>query len=175
VDVVMSYEDIDIPGWMSITELRYLHRIAAKMESIVEIGSWYGRSTHALVTACKGIVTAVDLWDQSLMVGLGDSMAARKAFFSKLGRIPNLNVLVMSSLEAAELFEDKSVDMVFIDGTHDYTPFLSDINVWLPKTKKLICGHDCTPAHTGVWKAVHEVFGKKFKLVDSIWSVSLQD
>ena len=52
----------DIEGWMEQTELEWLYSIASEMESIVEIGSWKGRSIHALCTRCKGTVTAIDLF-----------------------------------------------------------------------------------------------------------------
>ena len=52
----------NIKGWMSKEELQWLHNQSLKMNSIVEIGSWYGRSTHALVSGCNGNVYAIDTW-----------------------------------------------------------------------------------------------------------------
>jgi predicted O-methyltransferase YrrM len=49
-----------IQGWMSETELLWLFNTAKEMNSVVEIGSWKGRSTHALLSGCKGTVYAVD-------------------------------------------------------------------------------------------------------------------
>lgn len=167
------YVDSGIPGWMSCVELQWLYATAAHMDTIVEVGSWAGRSTHALLTACKGQVTAVDNWDQEVMKGWGDAAVARKMFIEKLGKIPHLRILEMPSLEAAKLFEDLSVDMVFLDGTHVYEPFRDDIVAWLPKTKKIICGHDFNNGHPGVEKAVVQIFGGAYQFCESIWSVNL--
>ena len=54
-----------IQGWMSRDELNWLHAIAASVESIVEVGSWKGRSTVALASGCPGQVCAVDTWKGS--------------------------------------------------------------------------------------------------------------
>jgi len=39
----------------------------------------------------------------------------------------------MSSKNASAYFEDRSVDMVFIDGSHVKEEFLSDLNCWSNK------------------------------------------
>ena len=55
----------EIPGWMSAEELQWLFEQAGQHENIVEIGSWMGRSTHALLTGTKGKVIAVDTFQGS--------------------------------------------------------------------------------------------------------------
>lgn len=39
------------------------------------------------------------------------------------------------SVKGAELFEDNSVDAVFIDGLHTYEGVVMDINAWVKKLK----------------------------------------
>jgi predicted O-methyltransferase YrrM len=160
----------DIDGWMTATELNWLHDTAKQMESIVEIGAWKGRSTHALLSGCKGTVWAVDHFQGSE----GEEEAHKEAkekdieveLMKNVGHFPNLKVLRMASVEAAKQFEDKSVDMVFIDGGHTYKDLKADIEAWLPKAKKLICGHDW--GITSVEAAVTERFGIP-DTADSIW------
>ena len=69
----------------------------------------------------------------------------------------------MTSLEAAELVEDESIDIVFIDALHTYEGVKDDIAAWLPKVKKggIISGHDYKghKRHIGVQIAVDEAFG----------------
>jgi hypothetical protein len=83
----------------------------------------------------------------------------------------------MKSAEAAAFFRNRSVDMVFIDGGHRYEDVWGDIEAWLPKTRKLLCGHDYNHKHwPGVVQAVEEKFPGRFELVKqgcSIWYVRL--
>jgi glyoxylase-like metal-dependent hydrolase (beta-lactamase superfamily II) len=56
--------------------------------------------------------------------------------------------------------------MVFIDGDHKYESVKEDIKLWLPKTKKLICGHDYQGED--VRRAVNEVLGEVDN-INNIW------
>jgi hypothetical protein len=56
--------------------------------------------------------------------------------------------------------------MVFIDGSHKYEDVKADIPAYLPKTKKLICGHDYN--WLSVRQAVDEVLGD-VKGAETIW------
>ena len=72
----------------------------------------------------------------------------------------------MTSLEAADCYDDKSLDFVFIDAAHDYDSIHADILAWFPKVKigGVIAGHDFnhSPDQNGVdygpGKAVRELF-----------------
>ena len=58
-------------------ELEWLYKAAKRMKSIVEIGSWQGRSTYVLLSGCQGPVMAVDKWDVELMKSHGNAFVAR--------------------------------------------------------------------------------------------------
>jgi len=156
-----SYKN-DISGWMTPGELAWLYFVAREMDSIVEIGSWMGRSTDALLAGCKGTVWAIDHFRGSKTERESEHKKAKeedisKIFLKNVGHHKNLKLLKMDSSEAVKRFEDKSVDMVFIDGGHTYEEVKADIKAWLPKAKNLICGHD----YDGdIKRAVNEVFGK---------------
>src|SRR5512139_3381685 len=144
----MVYEmpDPQIFGWMSIGELRWLYETAQQMESIVEVGVWKGRSTHALCSGCKGIVIAVDHWKGSRAEQTSNHKEANEKdvcqdFWANVGHFRNLSILRMESTKAAGLFHEKSVDMVFIDGGHEFEEVLNDLRFWIPICKKLLCGH----------------------------------
>jgi hypothetical protein len=68
-----------------------------------------------------------------------------------------------NSVEAADQFEDESIDFVFIDASHEYEDVKNDINTWLPKVKKdgILAGHDYYVDEydyfPGVKKAVDEL------------------
>jgi len=162
----------DIAGWMTAREQNWLYDKAKQMQSVVEIGSWKGKSTHALCCGCPGMVTAVDHFKGSAKEREGAHKEAAEhdvyaEFKANTACFKNLAVLKMSSSKAS--FEVGNADMVFIDGGHEYEEVLADIKAWLPKTKKLICGHDYTNFE-GVHRAVNEYFGTDgVKLFDSIW------
>jgi len=164
--------EIEGAGSMNLACLEWLHEQAKKMESIVEVGSYKGRSTHALLTGCPGLVYAVDPWvtlDGAYRPG------AFKTFLANVGYLRNLRVIQVGSPGAAGAFRNESIDMVFIDGDHSYEGVKADIKAWLPKTRKLICGHDYTPNTPGVGRAVNEFFPKQFTRLPgtSIWLVYL--
>lgn len=88
-------------------------------------------------------------------------------------------ILRMYSKDASKLFEDKSLDYVFIDGEHSYEAVKEDIMCWLPKAKEggWIGGHDYANVgrFAGVSRAVDEAFGKRVKEdVDLTWFVEVK-
>jgi len=162
----------NIEGWMMPGELEVLYDQAQKAESVIEIGSWKGRSTHALLSGCKGTVYAVDHFQGS--VGEEEAHAEAKTgdiyaqFMKAVGHFPNLKVCRGASLSIAALFDQQGIkaDMVFIDGGHTYEEIKADIAAWLPKAKKVICGHDYN--WPGVKRAVDEYFGT-VEVYQSLW------
>lgn len=69
----------------------------------------------------------------------------------------------MKSIRAADYFDSKSVDFVFIDGDHSYDGAKRDIAAWYPKIKSggWIGGHDYNhPRFPGVTEAVKERFSE---------------
>lgn len=70
----------------------------------------------------------------------------------------------MTSEQAAPLFDDESLDFVFIDGDHSYEACSLDIRLWWPKLKPggLLSGHDYVDEKNyGVIKAVNEFVGER--------------
>lgn len=166
----------NLKGMMGKEDLKWLFGKAKKMNHVVEIGCWGGQSTHALLSGCKGTVHAIDHWIGSSYDDTKHDVILRKLsandniynkFVDRVGQFPNIEIHRMSSMEGVKLFEDNSIDMVFIDGCHRYEDVCDDINGWLPKTSKLICGHDI--AHGPVKKAVTELIGKHSLTKQNIW------
>jgi glycosyltransferase involved in cell wall biosynthesis/predicted O-methyltransferase YrrM len=167
-----------IEGWMSENELVALNNLAGNMESIVEIGSWKGRSTHALLSGTKGRVYAVDHFGGSQGEELQHKEAfdnpevVYKQFMENVGSFNNLEVIRKTSLGASKDFVDKSIDMVFIDGEHTYEGVKKDIESWLPKAKKIICGHDYN------WPDIKRAVDEKFtqvRTLGSLWLMILDE
>jgi len=155
-------------------ELSWLYEKAGQMESVVEIGSWKGRSTHALLSGCPGPVFAVDHFRGSPNELDGAHREATKQdifalFWKNVGHFRNLVIFRMESAVAAKYFANKSVDMVFIDGCHIAEAVVSDIKAWAPKYRKLLCGHDGT--YRSVQQAIRKC-GLAYKLEGGIWIVA---
>lgn len=179
----MDY-DLSIPGWMEEAELQWLHDRASEMDSVVEIGCYQGRSTFALLQGCKGLVYAVDPWFDIMRNGDNNLVRFILNIQSRASRVGlpwpiDLRIVPMRSQDAApDVLRANMgpVDMVFIDGDHTEESVKQDIDLWLPRTRKLICGHDFgNPDYPGVEKAVREKFGNRVQHpVGLIWSVELR-
>lgn len=172
---------LTIDGWMEPDELRWLGETAATMRDIVEIGCWKGRSTSVLLAMCPGRVYPVDHWlggkDEPEFIrerAKNERIMAR--FLENVGVTEedsptNLSLVTSgkSSLEAVPYIAAiGGVDMVFVDGGHGYEEVRADIRAWLPKTKRLICGHDFFDPR--VRKAVYDELGNVESAAGSIWA-----
>ena len=165
-----------IQGWMTRAELEWLYEKAKDMQSVVEIGSFKGRSTYVLASACNGDsgkVYAVDPFTGAATPEAGKSTF--EDFIKNCGHFKNLTVLKKMSQEAATSEHvPADVDMVFLDGDHSYEAVMEDLETWTPRAKKLLCGHDLTdPNNPGVRQALYEFFGadRVASGPDSIWYI----
>lgn len=168
-----QYKENDIDGWMTPPELQFLYQESSKYESVVEIGSFKGRSAHALLSGLAKKVTCIDTWNY-FKDGVWSDNNIYQEFLDNVKKISNngrLQIIRDLSVNASKQFDDKSIDMVFIDAGHSVEDVRSDIEAWFPKAKKIICGHDYN--WPGVQEAVDNAFGQKIKLIDSIWYVEL--
>lgn len=151
-----------ISGWMNYDELIWLGRTAAEMESVLEIGCWQGKSTFALLTACPGPVYAVDHFQgspehQGEMAG---GFRPYPEFLKNCGHFPNLRLFPVSSQQAAlNPNIPPLVDMVFIDGAHEYEAIAEDLHLWGSRARKIVSGHDY--GYTSINRALEEKFGRQ--------------
>lgn len=161
------YENIH--GWFTYPNL--YRRMVARYDNahFVEVGVWKGRSVCymavEIINSRKNIkFDCVDTWewieDQQDLPK--ESYAnLYEEFLKNIEPVANsVNPIKMLSQEAVLLYEDKSLDFVFIDAAHDYDNIKKDILAWLPKIKPggTIAGHDYTYSE-GVKRAVDEIFG----------------
>lgn len=164
-------------NWSTKAEVLKLRQLASESENIVEVGCWKGNSTKELLQHCGGTVYAVDHWmgspnDMTEMLAFNHDIY--QCFINNVGTAQNLKILRGASTDVARDFNGTKVDMVFIDADHSYESCKQDIEAWLPKCKKVICGHDYQDGFPGVIKAVNEKF-KKVNTVDSLWWVELEE
>lgn len=154
----------------------------------VEIGAYYGQSTSymavEIINSNKNIkFDVIDTWagDTSSEYENGqwgyelviDGDKVFDGFKENLKRVENYyNPIRMKSVDAASLYDNQSLDFVFIDGSHDYEFVKKDIEVWLPKIKSggFLGGHDYYEKdHPEVIQAVTEAFGKNIKILHRSW------
>jgi ubiquinone/menaquinone biosynthesis C-methylase UbiE len=136
----------------------------------VEVGVWKGRSASfmavEILNSNKNIkFDCIDTWEGSVEHKEYDVIVDKQlydVFLKNIEPVKNIiNPIKMSSLDAVKLYEDESLDFVFIDASHEYEDVKSDILAWLPKVKKggILAGHDYIDAFPGVINAVNEVIG----------------
>lgn len=173
-----------ISGWFDFDDI-YLDQIinCTRPAHFVEVGAWKGKSTAymAVEIARSGKNIQFDVVDTWLGSGLEhehDPDIINGTLFETFSK--NLapaqgyfNPLQMTSVAAAELYSDASLDFVFIDGAHDYDSVRADIEVWTPKIRPggTIAGHDY--AFGPVMQAVNEKFLDVYQVRRSSWIVQL--
>jgi hypothetical protein len=162
-------------------------------ESGAEIGVFRGETSCNLIQAfpqCKFYF--VDPWmvDESykaahLRTGkltdsewtaIAEQAKTKIRTFSALHSSPYPVIYQMTSEVAAMLVPLHSLDFCFIDGDHRYESVKRDIELWRPRTRILLCGHDYGGKHhKGVDKAVDEAFGDAVIAPGwRIWGVDLR-
>ena len=117
------------------------------VEVCVDAGNW---SEHVLLN-WSGKLIGVDPYSayEERMAPMLDRMSV---FCDRFQHIR------LDSVEASKMFNDGSLDFVYIDADHSESAVREDIRAWLPKVKLggIICGHDFHN-HCGVIKPVVEV------------------
>jgi len=147
--------------------------------NFVEVGSWKGRSSVymavEIINSNKNIkFDCVDVWEyvdtqNDIPVGSFDGLYFN--FLKNIRPVKSfINPIKMTSELASFLYDNNSLDFIFIDAAHDYDNVINDIKNWLPKLKPggCIAGHDYFTSE-GIQKAVKEVFGNRYTLFGSCW------
>jgi hypothetical protein len=169
-----NYTDID--GWFNM-EAQYLTLINSIPKSgvFVELGAWKGKSTSFVVTEIinrgldikfytvdtfNGVLNGTDqsennAYKQYDLTSIYDTFKENTKHIKK-----HFKTIVNDSARAAALFDDNSVDAIFIDAGHSYESVKLDLNSWFPKMKpgSLMSGHDYAQYYPGVVSAVDEFF-----------------
>jgi len=157
-----------IDGFFSEDEGRWYARFARALRggTFVEIGSWKGRSTSFVGPICNANGTrlvCIDHWSGSQDT-LADRYAATLAvedveqtFRANMQELRiQVDVIAEPSTTAALRFEPRSVDRVFLDGSHDGASVTEDLLAWTPRLTLdgILAGHDYDPKHTELCEAV---------------------
>ena len=116
----------------------------------VEIGVFKGEFSVEILQNWGGTLYMIDVW-RPLGKEYEDSSNHREhedAYQKTMENIRGFEdrgIMIRSTSQiAANLFEDESLDFIFIDANHAYDFVVEDINIWYPKLKKggIFSGHD---------------------------------
>ena len=168
----MNPEDIEIQvsrvdGWLNHQEGRLLYRLAKRCTgrgAIVEIGSWKGRSTIWLGHGSRdGHGLKIHAVDPHAGVIDRDNANGTSSTFEDFQR--NIRSAGVDDLIAPHVdFSDsvarsfpRPVELIFIDGLHDYQSVKSDFEAWFPLVIEggVMAFHDTT-GQSGARKLVTE-------------------
>jgi predicted O-methyltransferase YrrM len=164
-----SYQEID--GWFN-HEAAYDYLIAQMPEggTFVELGAWLGKSSAYLCDKATGKqITIIDSFKGTAeyidsYYKLAKTNDIYELFLENMGE-RKFKAIKSTSKAASKKFQDKSLDVVFIDLNHSYESVKEDIALWLPKVKKggILAGDDYHENWPGVIQAVDELlYGRAF-------------
>tara|TARA_A100001201_G_scaffold14618_6_gene17744 strand:- start:321 stop:983 length:663 start_codon:yes stop_codon:yes gene_type:complete len=169
------YEDLE--GWWGELDASFYKKIVESSNNgshFVEVGSFKGKSSSCMaeqiISSGKDIrLDCVDTWagseehqkggiaeDHNVIAGdLFQEFLKNTKRFSDV-----INPIRLPSKEASMLYDEESLDFVFIDAAHDMRNVLADVASWTPKVKKggIMAGHDYGAGHIGVTDAVDLYF-----------------
>jgi predicted O-methyltransferase YrrM len=152
-------------GWLeSPKQERWLFNTARSLSdtaTLVEIGSYTGRSTACLGFGCLGSqrrIFALDLFDGSHLPGRPDYFSEFKANLRRCGLDSTITPVPGPSAITARTWHTP-IDFLFIDGAHEYEGVVADIEGFLPHVVPggLVALHDVSPRWPGVQRAWEEV------------------
>ncbi len=152
----------------------------------VEVGVAAGDHIHRLLSDTKiekiwGVDPYVlDSWDLSGYIDMDNQYGGFDNFYSLVSnRLSShgdrVELIRMTSVEAAKKFKDNSLDFVYIDG--DHTDIQSDVDAWESKVKPggYIMGHDWMhPSFGTITDVLTQYYGERITGIDGpvhVWYV----
>lgn len=185
-DVLAAIEGVE--GWLSEDQARRLFeraRTVAPGGTIVEIGSYRGRSTTVLARGADEEVTVFavdphggsDRGPRQIRGAPEEGEADRAAFEANLARAGVAERVTYLRLESAAALRQltDSVDLVYVDGAHRYGPALADIVGWGQRVSPggAMLVHDAFSS-IGVTLAILRelVFGRRFVYIGRVRSLA---
>jgi 2-polyprenyl-3-methyl-5-hydroxy-6-metoxy-1,4-benzoquinol methylase len=161
---------IDESAWLEHTPFAAWLMGALSPRTFVELGTHRAVSYMAFCQAATLMANppgcfAVDTWRGDEHTGSYEDKIFNSVKSLNEKYYANFSTLIRSKFsECLSKFEDKSVDLLHIDGFHTYEAVSDDFNTWLPKMsdRGVVLFHDIAVRERdfGVWKLWDEVTQK---------------
>jgi predicted O-methyltransferase YrrM len=185
----MEWEEIrqivqDVEGQLAYSEAELLYKLARQCTGkgvIVEVGSFQGKSTIFLgkgsLSGSETTVYAIDPHKGEMHKGIQDYSPTWDNFLSNIDQygVKNIITPIRATSENAANSFNEPIELIFIDGLHDYQSVEKDFNMWFPKVIDggIMAFHDTCNSHEGsrdvAYKYVYKSKQiKKAGLVNSI-------
>lgn len=152
----------NIPGFLDTEEAYLLHRLASTAQTIVEIGTYYGRATYCMATGAQvsgAHVTTIDAYEPHTigeMVVTADIPAAVGKMLREQGLSDTVTPIIDDALKLAKTWT-QPINVLFIDSSHEYKDVKATFKAWQKHVIGVIAFHDYTDHWPGVQKFVDEL------------------
>jgi len=163
IETLKILDEVDkISGWLISDEIMLLHNLAKDIDGfVVEIGSWKGKSSVAIASALnEGMLHCIDTFEGSEEHIEHNIL---ELFINNIKKYEDKILYIKGkSKDVVNEFEDNLIDMLFIDGSHEYEDVKNDLNLYFEKVKSdgIILVHDTATNDSKGWegptKAVNE-------------------
>ena len=177
-----------ITGWLSRDQARMLFERARSLPTgatIVEIGSYRGRSTIVLARGAAGRVDLVaidphagnDRGPQQIRGSADEGQREHEAFIANLRRAGVLELVRHVRRPSQEALDSvgPAVDLLYIDGAHRYRPARDDIVRWgsrVPRGGTLLLHDSFSAVGVTLAQARLLLFTRRFRFVRRMGTLS---
>ena len=170
-DAITSW---DVEGWCDFRDLyTAIAKILPDGATVAEVGVWKGQSVIHLAqrmqdTGKRCMIHAIDTFQGDDDTGKEKTLEQFTENIERAGVGHIIYPMADESILAATRFEAGELDMVFIDGAHDYDSVLADLKAWGPNVRDggIIAGHDIDAE--GVQRALADM-GWEYHVVGRCW------
>ena len=182
---IEDYADTKIQGVFDVDNIRLLKEEIEKLEAgqiYVEIGVDEGKSFYVAHKLAKpGVIRiGIDINDPGEAFVNGERVSIGRREFMRSEGIVGLEregLYVHGDANVfAKIFKEPFVDLIFIDGFHNYSSVRKNVDAWLPlmKPHAVMLFHDyLDPNSDGVKPVVDETFGDKAEIIGEMARVKL--
>jgi predicted O-methyltransferase YrrM len=169
---------VSIEGWLWPDQEKWLFETAYSLPdnaTIVEIGSFKGRSTSCLGLGCRGTqkrVFAIDTFGDGGYFGHRDFLGEFSNNMERCGLSQCVQPVVGISSVVAKTW-NRPIHMLFIDGSHEYEDVLADFEGFFPHVVAggIVAFHDVSDDWPGPLRLWHDTVKHRLSetgLVDSL-------